>query len=136
MTKVLEASIVLPVKIETYIAIFSMIAYYLVIWLLLNIRITHRFRSSTQRLQTIVSKINDVVQNKIENEIAAIQKVVLFDEDQVLGKTWNIKQLLGVIIIYYSYQGEINSFNFTCQIPEANWPFHDSVVEHKHQNLN
>ena len=36
------------------------------------------------------------MRDKIENEISAIEKIILFDEDLVLGKAWNIKELLMV----------------------------------------
>ncbi|CAK8694917.1 unnamed protein product [Clavelina lepadiformis] len=54
----------------------------------------HKARSTTQRLNSIVEKVNSVVEEKIEKEIARIHDMMLFDESFVFGKTWNADELL------------------------------------------
>lgn len=53
-------------------------------------------RSTTKRLNTIVEKVTDVVKEKIEKEISAINNLILFDDDFTSGKPWEVDELLRV----------------------------------------
>jgi len=54
------------------------------------------FRSTTKRLNEIVEKVNEVVAEKIDQEIATINDHILFDDKFLSGSSWEVEELLRV----------------------------------------